>query len=121
MKSPRVNLPSFGLPPGFERLNDKDFEFDEPLPRRIKKQLDHKAKIRLSVLARWKAKWDAEELKWLKLRAAQLAIQIEADKRWLAEQAERDAARERTEAELKRVRDWFTNELAKEAAKARRT
>jgi hypothetical protein len=122
VKRPRPKLPSFGLPQGFEDINDDNlFEFEPPpVPRQVKKQLEHKAKIRLTVLRRWKAKWDEAELKWLKMRAAQLAAEIEADKQWLKEQAEREAAHERAEAEMARIRTWYAEQIARESAVAKR-
>jgi hypothetical protein len=128
VKSPRrVNLPSFGLPPGFEDVNDDSlFEFEPPKPKkthrgtrgrnnrpsRQRMNLRRKAEFRLRVL---RIKQQQFEAQYFRLRAAEIARDVEQDKKWLKEFAEREAARELAEAEMKRVRDWFAAELAKES------
>ncbi len=116
-------------------MNDFDFEplpARPPKPRKKKpKTLEQKirfrnkpstlrndAKYRLRVAVLRQQQFEEQ---YLRIRVAQIARDIEADKRWLKEYAEREAAHARAEAEMKRIRDWFTNERAKEAAKAKRS
>ena len=115
--------PLYALLPGID-LNEFDFEpLPEPKHYRLPESvwLKRKAENRLAKLRKLKAEWDEQELNYLKMRAAQIAREIEEDKRWLKEFAAREEARRRTEEEFARVRKWFDEEHAKEAAKAKRT
>ena len=119
--------PRFALPHG---VNLSDFEWEPlpPTPTKPKKKthrgtrgrrrrrgqqssLKHKAEFRLRVLSIKQAEFENQ---YLRIRAKQIVREIEQDKIWLRDYAEREAARERAEAEMKRVRDWFAAEHAKE-------
>jgi hypothetical protein len=127
--------PRFALPFGIDL---SDYEFDEaeskppkrthrgtrgsrnrPSRRRPDRvNLQRKAEYRLRVLNLKRQQWDEQ---YYRIRAAQIAADIDADKAWLKDYAERHVANERAESEMARVRDWYKQELAKEAARVRRT
>lgn len=99
-------------------LNDYDFE-PLPKPRRPRKTqaeyLKQKAESRIQKFRKLKAKWDEEELAYLNRRAKELAEEIAIENERQRIDDEREAARERAEAEMKKVRDYYSRELAKEA------
>jgi hypothetical protein len=127
MKRPRLALP-FGI-------DLTDYEFDEPENKPPKKthrgtrgssnrpsrrrpdcvNLQRKAEYCLRVLNLKKQQWDEQ---YFRIRAVQIAADIEADKAWLKDYTERQVAKERAEAEMARVRDWYKKELAKEARRS---
>jgi hypothetical protein len=127
----RRDRPRFALPPG---INLSDFEFDEPLPpkpkkpthrgtrgrnnrpSRLRRGLHRKAQYRLKVL---QIKQQEFEAQWLRMRAAEIARDVAADKLWLKQYAEREAAHQRAEAEMARVRQWYATQIAKESAVAK--
>lgn len=88
-----------------------------PVGDGLRLNLQRKAEYRLRVLNLKKQQWDEQ---YSRIRAAQIAADIEADKAWLKDYTERQVAHERAEAEMKRVREWYQKEIAKEAAKAHR-
>src|SRR5208283_428584 len=88
------------VPPGF---SDKDYHFYPTWDERILERL-HKIE----------REWDATEDRILKLRAKAIEASVAADKAWLKLEQEREVRQLQSDAERKKVQDYFNGELDKE-------
>jgi hypothetical protein len=61
-----------------------------------------------------KAKWDREELAYLRAKVQQQAASIELDRQWIARQNEIEQERRQREAEVEKIRSYYETEQDKE-------
>jgi len=88
------------VPPGY---SDNDYHFFPTWDERILERL-HKLE----------REWDASEDRILKLRAKAIEASVAADKAWLKLEQERQERKLQSDAELKKVQDYFNGERDKE-------
>src|SRR5271157_2923537 len=88
------------VPPGY---SDKDYHFYPTWDERI-----------LERLRKIESEWDAAEDRILKLRAKAIEASVAADRAWLKLEQEREERKLQSDAELKKVQDYFNGERDKE-------
>ena len=88
------------VPPGY---SDKDYHFYPTWDERI-----------LERLGKIERDWDAAEDRILKLRAKAVEASVAADRAWLTLEQEREERKLQSDAELKKVQDYFNGERDKE-------
>jgi hypothetical protein len=88
------------VPLGF---SDRDYHFYPPWDERI-----------LERLRKIESEWDAAEDRILKLRAKAIEASVIADRAWLNLEREREERKLQSDAELKKVQDYFNGERDKD-------
>jgi hypothetical protein len=88
------------VPPGF---SDRDYHFYPIWDERI-----------LERLRKIESEWDAAEDRILKLRAKAIEASVIADRAWLNLEREREERKLQSDAELKKVQDYFNGERDKD-------
>jgi hypothetical protein len=79
----------------------------DPIGAKRAAKLRYQAEQRLKALERWQAKWQENELRWMKMKIAVLEADLERDRRFLVEEETRKAAFDRVEAEAAEIRAWY--------------